>query len=181
MISRCQLEALKYDYEAYQKAPSGTGPYKFDKLVPQERIEFVKNSDYWDKSRMPQHDRLILLPMPEATTQVRNLDFVEAARAIGARGLNIIRHHILGNVLGPVFTYASSLVSVSIIIASGLSFLGLGVEPPAPDWGLMLNTLRQAIYITPAVAALPGLLIFITSMCFNLLSDGLRAAMDVRL
>jgi peptide/nickel transport system permease protein len=116
-----------------------------------------------------------------ATTQVRNLDFVEAARASGARAFNIIRHHILGNVLGPVFIYASSLVSVSIIIASGLSFLGLGVEPPMPDWGLMLNTLRQAIYINPALAALPGVLIFVTSICFNLLSDGLRTAMDVRL
>jgi peptide/nickel transport system permease protein len=116
-----------------------------------------------------------------ATTQVRQLDFVEAARASGARHGSIIRHHILGNVLGPVFIYASSLVSVSIIIASGLSFLGLGVEPPKPDWGLMLNTLRQAIYINPLVAALPGSLIFMTSMCFNLLSDGLRAAMDVRM
>lgn len=116
-----------------------------------------------------------------ATTQVRNLDFVEAARASGAGAFNIIRHHILGNVLGPVFIYASSLVSVSIIIASGLSFLGLGVEPPMPDWGLMLNTLRQAIYINPTLAALPGVLIFVTSMCFNLLSDGLRTAMDVRL
>jgi peptide/nickel transport system permease protein len=116
-----------------------------------------------------------------ATTQVRNLDFVEAARASGAGTRSIILHHILGNVLGPVFIYASSLVSVSIIIASGLSFLGLGVEPPKPDWGLMLNTLRQTIYINPSVAALPGVLIFVTSICFNLVSDGLRSAMDVRL
>ena len=116
-----------------------------------------------------------------ATTQVRNLDFVEAARASGSKAFSIIRHHILGNVLGPVFIYASSLVSVSIIIASGLSFLGLGVSPPIPDWGLMLNTLRQAIYIDPSLAALPGALIFVTSICFNLLSDGLRTAMDVRI
>jgi peptide/nickel transport system permease protein len=75
-----------------------------------------------------------------ATTQVSHLDFVEAARASGAGLCSIIRHHILGNVLGPIFVYASSLVSVSILIASGLSFLGLGVEPPQPDWGLMLNT-----------------------------------------
>jgi peptide/nickel transport system permease protein len=116
-----------------------------------------------------------------ATTQVSHLDFVEAARASGAGLCSIIWHHILGNVLGPVFVYASSLVSVSILIASGLSFLGLGVEPPTPDWGLMLNTLRQVIYIAPPLAALPGVLIFITSICFNLLSDGLRAAMDVRM
>ena len=64
-----------------------------------------------------------------ATTQVRALDFIEAARASGAGSLTIIRHHVLGNVLGPVFIYASSLVSVSILLASGLSFLGLGVRP----------------------------------------------------
>ena len=116
-----------------------------------------------------------------ATTQVRALDFIEAARASGAGTLTIIRYHVLGNVLGPVFIYASSLVSVSILLASGLSFLGLGVRPPMPDWGLMLSTLRQSIYVVPFVCALPGLAIFVTSICCNLVSDGLRAAMDVRM
>ena len=116
-----------------------------------------------------------------ATTQVRNLDFVEAARATGAGHLMIVRHHLLGNVLAPVLVYASSLVSVSILLASGLSFLGLGVRPPVPDWGLMLSTLRHAIYVQPWVCAVPGAAIFLTSMCFNLVSDGLRSAMDVRL
>ena len=116
-----------------------------------------------------------------ATTQVRALDFIEAARASGAHTMTIIRYHVLGNVLGPVFIYASSLVSVSILLASGLSFLGLGVRPPIPDWGLMLSTLRQSIYVVPFVCALPGLAIFITSICCNLVSDGLRAAMDVRM
>ncbi len=116
-----------------------------------------------------------------ATSQVKNLDYIEAARASGAGSLAIIRHHVLGNVLGPVFIYASSLVSVSILLASGLSFLGLGVQPPEPDWGLMLSTLRQSIYVDPVGCALPGVAIFITSICFNLLSDGVRAAMDVRL
>ena len=116
-----------------------------------------------------------------ATTQVRNLDFVEAARASGAPTRSIIVHHILGNVLAPVFIYASSLISVSILLAAGLSFLGLGVEPPTPDWGLMLSTLRQAIYVQPYVCALPGVAIFITSLSFNLVSDGLRQAMDVRI
>jgi len=116
-----------------------------------------------------------------ATTQVRNLDFVEAARASGAPTWSIIVHHVLGNVLAPVFIYASSLISVAILLAAGLSFLGLGVEPPTPDWGLMLSTLRQAIYVQPYVCALPGLAIFITSLSFNLVSDGLRHAMDVRI
>ena len=116
-----------------------------------------------------------------ATTQVRALDFIEAARASGAGTLTIIRYHVLGNVLGPVFIYASSLVSISILLASGLSFLGLGVRPPIADWGLMLSTLRQSIYVVPVVCALPGVAIFVTSICFNLVSDGLRAAMDVRM
>lgn len=114
------------------------------------------------------------------TTQVRSLDFVEAARASGAGAFTIIRVHILGNVLGPIFVYATSLVSVSMILAAGLSFLGLGTKPPDPEWGLMLNTLRTAIYIQPWVAALPGALIFVVSISFNLLSDGMRSAMDVQ-
>lgn len=112
------------------------------------------------------------------TTQVRNRDYVEAARATGARAFTIIRVHVLGNVLGPIFVYATSLISVAMILASGLSFLGLGVRPPEPEWGLMLNTLRTAIYVQPWIAALPGVMIFITSIAFNLLSDGLRSAMD---
>jgi len=116
-----------------------------------------------------------------ATTQVRNLDFVEAARASGASDGSIIVHHVLGNVMAPVLIYASSLISVSILLSAGLSFLGLGVEPPTPDWGLMLSTLRQAIYVQPLVCALPGAAIFITSLSFNLVSDGLRHAMDVRI
>jgi peptide/nickel transport system permease protein len=92
------------------------------------------------------------------TTQMRSRDFVEAARASGAGAFTI----------------------VSMILASGLSFLGLGTRPPDPEWGLMLNTLRTAIYVQPWVAALPGLMIFITSISFNMLSDGLRSAMDVK-
>jgi peptide/nickel transport system permease protein len=115
------------------------------------------------------------------TAQLRSFEFVEAARASGAGPLSIIRFHILNNVLGPILVYATSLISISIILAAGLSFLGLGVTPPDAEWGLMLNNLRQAIWVNPLVAALPGVMIFITSMCFNLMSDGLRSAMDVRL
>lgn len=114
------------------------------------------------------------------TTQVRQLDYVDAARLSGAGALSIIRAHVLGNVLGPVFVYATGLVSVSMILASGLSFLGLGVKPPEAEWGLMLNTLRSAIYVNPSLAALPGAMIFVTSMAFNLLADGVRSAMDIR-
>ena len=114
------------------------------------------------------------------TTQIRNRDFVEAARASGAGAFTIVRVHVLGNVLGPIFVYATSLIAVSMILASGLSFLGLGVKPPEPEWGLMLNTLRTAIYTQPWIAALPGVMIFATSIAFNLLSDGLRSAMEIK-
>jgi peptide/nickel transport system permease protein len=114
------------------------------------------------------------------TTGVRNLEYVEAARSTGASPASIIFNHVLPNVLGPIFVYATGLVGVSMIVASGLSFLGLGVNPPDPEWGLMLSSLRTAIYNQPLIATLPGFCIFLTSMCFNFVSDGLRTAMDVR-
>jgi len=114
------------------------------------------------------------------TSSVRSLDYIDAAKASGGGSMTIVRVHVLGNVLGPVFVYATSLTSVCMILAAGLSFLGIGVKPPEPEWGLMLNTLRTAIYVNPLVAALPGIMIFITSLCLNLLSDGLRSAMNVK-
>jgi peptide/nickel transport system permease protein len=115
-----------------------------------------------------------------ATVQVKSLEFVAAARASGAGVWPIMRHHLLPNVLGPVLVFSSTQVSLSIILAAGLSFLGLGVTPPDAEWGLMLNTLRGSIYVNAWVPALPGVAIFLTSMTFNLLSDGLRDAMEVR-
>ena len=114
------------------------------------------------------------------TSGVRSLDYVDAARASGAGPLTVIRVHVIRNVLSPIFVYATSLTSVCMILAAGLSFLGIGVRPPEPEWGLMLNTLRSAIYVDPLLAALPGAMIFLTSLCLNLLSDGLRSAMNVR-
>ncbi|WP_375466040.1 ABC transporter permease, partial [uncultured Methylobacterium sp.] len=98
------------------------------------------------------------------TTGIRSRDYIDAARLSGASALTIMRVQVLGNVVGPIFVYSTGLISVSMILASGLSFLGLGVRPPEPEWGLMLNTLRTAIYVNPAVAALPGLAIFIVSI-----------------
>jgi peptide/nickel transport system permease protein len=114
------------------------------------------------------------------TVQTKSLEFVSAARASGARSWPIVRYHLLPNVLAPVLVFTSTQVSLSIILAAGLSFLGLGVTPPAAEWGLMLNTLRQSIYVNAWVPALPGVAIFVVSMAFNLLSDGLRDAMEVR-
>lgn len=115
-----------------------------------------------------------------ATASVRSLDYIDAARASGGGALTIIRAHVISNVIGPIFVYATSLTSVCMILAAGLSFLGIGVRPPEPEWGLMLNTLRSAIYSNPWVAALPGAFIFVTSIAFNLLADSVRSAMDNR-
>ena len=83
MISNCGVEELGNDYAKYAEQPAGTGPYMFDKLVPHERLELVKNANYWNPDRIPKHDRLVLLPMPEASTRAAALlsgqvDFVEA-------------------------------------------------------------------------------------------------------
>ena len=115
-----------------------------------------------------------------ATSQIRSMDFIAAARASGASTPSILFTHVLVNVLSPILVYGSTLVSAAILLASGLSFLGLGVSPPTPDWGLMLSTLRESIYVQPLVCALPGVAILITSIAFNLVSDGLRHAMDVK-
>jgi len=114
------------------------------------------------------------------TMAVSSQDFVDAARVRGAYPHPILLTHVLKNVIGPILVFASSLISISIVIAAGLSFLGLGVAPPQAEWGLMLSTLRPSIYVAPLNAILPGAMIFISSMCFNLVSDGLRNAMDVK-
>jgi peptide/nickel transport system permease protein len=114
------------------------------------------------------------------TVQTKSLEFVSAARSSGAGSFAIVRYHVLPNVLAPILVFTSTQVSLSIILAAGLSFLGLGVTPPAAEWGLMLNTLRGSIYVNALVPALPGVAIFLVSMAFNLLSDGLRDAMEVR-
>src|SRR5262249_44554597 len=109
------------------------------------------------------------------TTHERSFELVAAARASGAPLPST------KTVPRPILVYSTSLIYISIILAAVLSFRGLGFTPPDAECGLMLNNLRQAIWVNPLVAALPGAMIFITSMCFNLMSDGLRSAMDVRL
>ena len=115
-----------------------------------------------------------------ATRGVKVSEFVEAARLTGASTPTIIRTQVMANIVSPIFVYASGLVGLSIVIAASLSFLGLGVAPPAPEWGYMLNSLRGSIYVAPWVAALPGLFIFTTSVAFNMLADGIRDAFDVK-
>lgn len=113
-------------------------------------------------------------------SQMRGLDYMDAARGTGAGTFLVITYHVLRNVVSPVLVYASSLIGASIVLASGLSFLGLGVQPPTADWGLMLSSLRQSIYVQPWVCAMPGVAIVLTSMCFNFASEGVRAALDIK-
>lgn len=115
-----------------------------------------------------------------ATRKVVVVEYVEAARLSGANTFQIIGSQLLVNIFNPIFVYVSSLVGLSIIISSSLSFLGLGPRPPAPEWGYMLNSLRGSIYVNPWVAALPGLFIFVTSIAFNMLADAIRDALDTK-
>lgn len=114
------------------------------------------------------------------TTQIRGHDFLVAARLTGAGDLRIIVEQVLPNVAGPILAFTASQISVSIITASGLGFLGLGVSPPSPEWGSMLAALRQAIYVNPLVAALPGLMIFLLSVAFNIATDGIVRALEIK-
>jgi peptide/nickel transport system permease protein len=115
-----------------------------------------------------------------ATRRVVVEEYIEAARLSGASVPSIILTELLPNIFNPIFVYAAGLVGLSMIIASSLSFLGLGSRPPTPEWGYMLNALRPSIYSNPWVAVLPGVMIFITSIAFNMLSDGIRDAMDIK-
>ena len=115
-----------------------------------------------------------------ATNRVVINEYIEAARLSGAGPLQVVLTQVLANIFNPIFVYASGLVGLSIVIAAGLSFLGLGAKPPIPEWGYMLNSLRGAIYVVPGVAAVPGLFIFATSLAFNTLSDAIRDALDVK-
>jgi len=112
---------------------------------------------------------------------VKQTEYVEAARALGVSEIRLSLTHVLRNCLAPVIVAVTLNVGGMITALAGLSFLGLGVQPPTSDWGSMLASSRQYINVAPHVAALPGLAIFLTVLGFNLLGDGLRDALDPRL
>jgi peptide/nickel transport system permease protein len=115
-----------------------------------------------------------------ATLSITPLEFVEAARALGAGGHHIIRRHLLPNVLPPLLVYTSTLVGMMIVASAGLSFLGLGIQPPTPDWGVMVGNGRLVLYRAAHVATIPGVVIVIAALAFNFVGDGLREALDPR-
>lgn len=112
---------------------------------------------------------------------LREMEYIQAAKALGLKNMRIIVRHILPNVLGPVIVIAASNFASAIIIEAGLSFLGVGVQPPTPSWGLMIKENYNFIIThNPALALAPGVAIMILVLAFNLLGNGLRDALDVR-
>ncbi len=116
-----------------------------------------------------------------ATVTVKNELFVDQARVCGARPWQILLHHILPNTLSPVIVYASTLVGILIVLGAGLSFLGLGITPPTPDWGIMCSDGRNFLSVAPHVSAVPGIMLILVAMSFNIVGDGLRDALDPKL
>lgn len=108
-------------------------------------------------------------------------DYVEAARACGTKDRRIILRHILPNAMGPIIVQATMSVSSMIINAAALSFLGMGIQPPAPEWGAMLADSREFMRYYPYLVVIPGVAIVLASLSLNILGDGLRDALDPRL
>ena len=115
-----------------------------------------------------------------ATEGVVPMPFIEAARAAGGTRLAIMLRYVLPNVFSPVVVYATTLMGLMIVVGSGLSFLGLGVQPPTADWGAMVAEGRVVLRRAPHVTILPGCAILLVSLAFNFLGDGIRDALDPR-
>ena len=115
------------------------------------------------------------------TLVLKQQTFIESARSMGASDATILFSHILPGTVSSIVVYFTMRIGVSIISAASLSFLGLGAQPPTPEWGAMLNEARADMVIAPHVAIFPSLAIFLTVLAFNLLGDGLRDALDPRI
>ena len=113
--------------------------------------------------------------------KLRGQDFTEAARALGATDTRILFRHLVPNALAPVIVAATLIVGQAILAEAALSFLGIGIQPPVPSWGNMLQNAQDFLLTAPRLAVYPGLMIFLTVLCFNFLGDGLRDALDPRL
>lgn len=128
-------------------------------------------------ARAPQFARVVR----SAILPIRNQEYVEAAIACGTSHWRIILRHILPNVLGPIIVQTTLQMGHCIIQIAGLSFVGLGIEPPTPEWGSMLSEAREYMRRYPFLVVPPGLAIMTTVFCFNRIGDGLRDALDPKL
>ena len=127
-------------------------------------------------TRLPRYARLIR----SSAISVKQLEYVQASRSLGAGHLRIVGRHILPNCLGPIVVYSTLTLGDSILTISGLSFLGLGIQPPTADWGVMLARGKEYLLTAPWIAFFPGMAIFCTVMAFNLMGDSFRDALDPR-
>jgi len=116
-----------------------------------------------------------------AVLAARESEYVSAARALGASAGEVLRRHVLRNILPTVVVYSTLFMANAILVEAALSFLGLGVQPPTPSWGLMVSSGRDFLLVAPHIATIPGLAIMLAVLGFNLLGDGLRDALDPRL
>jgi peptide/nickel transport system permease protein len=112
---------------------------------------------------------------------IKEQEYVQAARAVGASTGRIVVRHILPNCVSILIVYSALYMASAILLEAALSFLGLGVQPPTPSWGLMVSTGRDVLVIAPHIATFPGVAIAVTVLGFNLVGDGLRDALDPRL
>ena len=112
---------------------------------------------------------------------IRTADYIEAAGAVGAGTARILGRHIIPNVLGPIIVQCTLGIGSSILNAAGLSYIGLGVQAPRPEWGNMLSEAREFIQAAPHLIIIPGIFLALTVLALNLLGDGLRDALDPRL
>ena len=112
---------------------------------------------------------------------LKEKEFVEAAKAVGEKDFNILFRYLLPNSMAPIIVQTTLRMATVLLTASGLSFLGLGVQPPTPEWGAMLSNARAYLITAPHVATIPGLAIMLVVMGFNLFGDGLRDSLDPRL
>ena len=116
-----------------------------------------------------------------AVLTARESEYVNAARALGATAGRVLTRHVLRNILPTVIVYSTLFMANAILVEAALSFLGLGVPPPTPSWGLMVSSGRDFLVVAPHIATIPGLAIMVAVLGFNLLGDGLRDALDPRL
>jgi ABC-type dipeptide/oligopeptide/nickel transport system permease subunit len=126
---------------------------------------------------IPQYARVVRA----SVLSVREMDFVEASRALGASHASILFGRILPNALPPLIVQGTLGIATAILDTAALSFIGLGAQPPVPEWGAMLAEERNQVFSSPHLVFFPGLAIMITVLAFNLLGDGLRDALDPRL
>lgn len=112
---------------------------------------------------------------------VIDMDYIEAAKSYGGKDMRIILKYVIPNALGPIIVTTTMNVSSMILSASGLSFLGMGVQPPSPEWGALLSAARQYMFNAPYLLYIPGIFIVLAALCFNLAGDGLRDALDPKL